>query len=255
MHQTISGIVQQHMTGKAHEAGGCLELFGDMDESKDRVKMVNNTAVVTFDGVVGKRVGKLEKSSGVLDLDDFSADIERLMDDETVDGIVLDINSPGGTVTGTPEAAAMVRAACDKKRVVAYTDTMCASAAYWVASQAWAVMASESAVVGSIGVYLPLTDTSRAYEMQGVTTHLIKSGKYKGTGVPGTAPTQEMLDRLQDRVDFIHAEFKADVRMGRGSVADETMEGQDFFGKQAIGVGLVDGIGTIGDAVQMAAGK
>jgi len=254
MHQTISGIVQEHVKGVAHLEAGCaatFELPGMKEES--RISMVEDVAVISFDGVVGKRVGMLEKTSGVLDLDDFAADLEKVASDDGVDGIVLDINSPGGTVTGTPEAADMV-AKC-RKRVVAYSETMCASAAYWVASQAYAFIAAPSAVVGSIGVYLPLSDRSRLYEMNGVKQHLIKAGKYKGIGVDGTAPTEEMLERLQDRVDFIHAEFKAAVRAGRGNIADEHMEGQDFFGKQAEQIGLVDSIGTLAQAIRLAAGN
>jgi protease-4 len=250
MHATIAQILRAHITGEAHRAGGIAELFGVDEEDEPITRMVDDVAVIAVDGVIGKRVSALERSSGTVDVDDVAGALREAYDNPAVRGIVLDINSPGGTVTGVPELGALVASA--PKRVVSYTDTMAASAAYWIASQADAFVAAPSATVGSVGVYLALLDESRAYEMNGYRKEVIKSGRIKGIGVPGTALTDEQRAHLQAATDDLHAQFRAAVRAGRGNVRDEDMEGQDFYGAVAVGAGLINETGDMAEAVHLA---
>ena len=253
VHEQICRIVDAHIDGSAHEAGGIASLFGG-EEKTDIVDIVDNVGVIAIDGVIGKRVSSLQKSSGVVDVDEIQEKMMELVANESIDGIVLDISSPGGTVTGVPELAEYIRAACNDKRVVAYTDTLMASAAYWIGSSAWAIIAAPSSTVGSVGVYMSLLDQSRAVEMQGLKVELIKAGKLKGIGLPGTSLTDEQRAYLQSRVDYLHEQFRGAVRSGRGvKVADGVMEGQDFFGEQAAQVRLIDQVGTMQDAINLAA--
>lgn len=256
MHQQIQQIVLDHATGQAHEPGGRAFEFTmpELGQQDDLRVTENGVAVIGLSGVIGKRVGALEKSSGVTDVDDVTAALQIAAASDEVKGIVLDVDSPGGTVTGVPELAATVRQVSDQKRVVAFTDTMACSAAYWIASQAYSIVAAPSACLGSIGVYLPVLDQSRAFELRGLHQDLIKAGRYKGLGIPGTSLTEEQRELLQDRVDFIHSEFKAAVRSGRGvDISDEYMQGQDLFGKQAAEVGLADVTGDLETAIEWAA--
>jgi signal peptide peptidase SppA len=254
MHAVISAIVLDHITGKAHEEGGRIslmeEMLGDKEQPMTRIAD-NGVAVVSINGVIGKRVSGLEKSSGIVDVDDVRGELDALESDDAIKGIVLDINSPGGTVTGVPELAARVKRC--QKHVVSYTDTMEASAAYWIGSQAWSSWASPSATVGSVGVYLPILDQSRRFDALGVRQEVIKSGKYKGIGIPGTSVSEEQRALLQDRVNGIHAAFKAAVRAGRGkAIEDKHMEGQDFDGAGAVIAGLIDQLGTLNEAIEWA---
>jgi signal peptide peptidase SppA len=250
MHVTIAEILHAHVTGEAHKAGGIAELFGIKEDEDPISTMIEDVAVIAVDGVIGKRVSALEKSSGTVDVDDVAAALREAYDNRAVRGIVLDINSPGGTVTGVPELASLVASA--PKRVVAYTDTMAASAAYWIGSQADAFVAAPSSTVGSVGVYLALLDQSRAYELAGYRKEVIKSGKIKGIGVPGTALTDEQRAHLQQATDALHAQFKAAVRAGRKGVRDEDMEGQDFYGAVAVDARLIDETGDMAEAVRLA---
>ena len=130
------------------------------------------------------------------------------------------------------------------KKTIAFTDTEAASAAYWIGSAADRFVATPSATVGSIGVYMAIPDYSKAFEMQGVKMDVIKSGSLKGAGIPGTSLTDAQRADLQAQVEAIHADFKANVRSKRSLVKDEDMEGQVFSGRQAAGKGLVTGLAT-----------
>jgi signal peptide peptidase SppA len=252
VHEKLCDIVEAHIDGSAHEAAGIASLFGEPAE--DMVEIVDNVGIISINGVLGKRVSLCQKSSGVVDVDDVQDKIMELIANDAVDGIVLDISSPGGTVTGTPELADFIKAAGDKKRIVAFTDTQMCSAAYWIGSQAYSIIATKSSSVGSIGVYLSILDQSRAAEMQGIKVDVVKGGKLKGIGIPGTSLSSEQREFLQDRVDFLHSQFKAAVQAGRGvDISESVMEGQDLFGEMAVKVRLIDMIGTMQDAIHLAA--
>jgi len=196
--------------------------------------------VIPLRGVIGKGLSRLEALTGAADVDEFTTAIEAMEDDEEVEYIVVDISSPGGTVTGVEEAASML--ARSSKKTIAFTDTEAASAAYWIGSAADRFVASPSSTVGSVGVYMAIPDYSKAAEMAGIKMVVIKSGKFKGAGIEGTSLDENQLGNLQASVDTIHAEFKDAVNMKRKMVKAEAMEGQTFSGKQAAQQGLVTGL-------------
>ena len=163
----------------------------------------------------------------------------QLQQDPSVHTVLLDIDSPGGTVNGTPELAAAVARLSREKHVYAYTAGLCCSAAYWVASQADAIYAAPSARVGSIGVLMPVTDSSDAYSQHGLKVEVFAAGKYKAAGLSGTTMTDEQRQLLQGQVEATWQDFKSAVNRRR-SVADEDMEGQTFAGADAKRRRLVD---------------
>ena len=196
--------------------------------------------VVPIVGVIGKGLTPMEKMMGSCDLNDISMALDAMKADPAVKCIALQVSSPGGTVTGVEEIANQVRAM--GKPTMAYTDSEMASAAYWIGSAADRVVASPSSTVGSVGVYMNLVDLSKAYDMAGAKSILIKSGIYKGVGAEGTTMTAEQMSNLQESVDAIHADFKSAVNMKRTMVQANAMEGQTFSGKQAAQNGMVTGL-------------
>ena len=236
VHSVMCGILEKHLTGDAHKAGGIADTFEAADPPKAQL-LPNGIAIIPISGVVGKRVGKLERSSGVMDIDDIGRMIDDAEQDEQVRGILLDVDSPGGTVTGVPEVAAMIRQCV--KPVAAYTETLACSAAYWLASQADIVLSSASATVGSIGVYVAWMDRSREMEAAGIKQELVKAGKYKAMGIPGIPLTEEQRAQLQGNVDDLYGWFARDVTDMRNVGAD-AMQGQTFMGHAAAESGLVD---------------
>ncbi|MCP4444870.1 MAG: S49 family peptidase [Myxococcales bacterium] len=153
---------------------------------------------------------------------------------DDVKGVLLDIDSPGGTVRGTPETSAMVGAVACSKPVYAFTDSMMASAAYYIGSQADAIYTTQSATIGSIGVMLPHVDMSEKAKAQGLKVRVFTSGKFKAAGYPGTSLTEEQAEQIQEGIDEMFSDFRAAVlRRGR-AISDETMQGQTFTGSKGV---------------------
>ena len=170
--------------------------------------------------------------------------------DPEVDAVVIDWDSPGGYVDGVMDAADAVAMA--NKPVISYASGLCCSAAYWIASASDSVIASRSADVGSIGVYVVHQDLSGMAGQMGIKVDVITSGKYKGAGVPGTSLTPEQRQNIQERVNKLAARFKAAVTSER-DVPESAMEGQTFDGEDALAVNLVDDLGgSVDDAIEAA---
>lgn len=216
-------------------------------ESKgDRVTRIverynEETALLHLDGVIDKHISEFEMVCyGGYDLRDFDNALKALAAAPEIQNIMLVVNSPGGSVTGVPESAALVREVAKSKNVFAFTDGMMASAAYYIASQADQVFGSPSSDVGSIGVYVALLDATKMLDKKGVTVNFIKDGKYKGMGAPFKPLTNDERAMFQEQVDHIGAMFRDAVTSNRSQVSIDTMQGQCFFGAAAEGAGLVD---------------
>ena len=178
--------------------------------------------------------------------------------DKEVNSIILRIDSPGGSVSGTGDLAEDVARVKKKKPVYAYIEDLGASAAYYVASQATRVIANKDALVGSIGVYMVVDDWSGFFAREGVKTHVIKAGKFKGAGIQGTQITDEQLANWQREVDGVNENFVAAVARGRGMSKAQIMEladGRVHTANIAKTLGLIDEVGTIDEALAGATGK
>ena len=209
----------------------------------------SRVAVIPVYGVIGNKLGLLEKSCGAVGCDDISKDIQAA-NKMGAAKIILDIDSPGGTVAGVPELADEI--AGSKADVYAMTSGMMASAAYWLAAGTKGIFATKSADVGSIGVYTAHIDKTRALEQQGHKVELFKTGKYKASGYPGIPLTDEQRAEIQRGVDSVFAMFKEHVKNHRGNIEDEAMQGQTFMGEDAVKAGLVDEIIPNLDALKKA---
>jgi len=220
-----------------------------LSNADTQLQVVDGVAIIPISGPLMKSVHPILRMFGINGIDDIEADLVKALQDDSVQGIMLDVDSPGGSVTGIPELAKKIAAAATVKPVVAFTDTMMASAAYWLSAGASAIVASESANVGSIGVYMAFLDTSRAYEMAGVKTELIKAGKFKAAGIDGMSLTDEQRERMQAGVDQIANWFNGFVAQHRTAMPESAREGQTFFGIDAVAIDMVDRVGNADDAM------
>lgn len=171
--------------------------------------------------------------------------IRAAVADKTIDGILLLIDSPGGTVAGTGDLADEVAAANKQKPVVAYIEDLGASAAYWVASQASKVFANAGALVGSIGTFAVLYDFSGQAGQMGVKVRVARAGKFKGMAVDGTEITDEQFAYWQGIIDKLNAQFLSGVSAGRKlplSKVTELADGRVHVGIEAQALGLIDGV-------------
>jgi signal peptide peptidase SppA len=212
-------------------------------------------AVIPLRGMIAHRMGTMEESSGGMSAERFAAMVNAAAADASVGTILIDVDSPGGTIPGVPEAADAVFKARESKRIVAVANNMMASAAYWIASQAHELVAIPSAIepsVGSIGVFYPHKDLSAHLEKEGIRVTMIKAGKHKAEGNPFEPLTDDAKAMIQATVDAAYEQFIAAVARGRGvSVSDVRKgygEGRALSAVDAKAAGLIDRIATM-DAV------
>jgi len=172
--------------------------------------------------------------------------VEDAAEDPAVKAIVLVIDSPGGTVSGTEALADAVFSARQVKPVTAFVSDLCASAAYWIGSQASRIVANVgSALVGSIGIYGVVYDWSAMFEEAGVKAWVIKAGQFKGIGVTGSEVTEAQRAELQRVIDSLNTQFIAGVARGRGIDVGEAAslaDGRIYAAADAIALGLIDAI-------------
>ena len=220
------------------------------------VRNAGQVAVIPVEGTITKRAYGLDAFSGVRTTLDVKNDIQAALDNSAVSGIVLSIDSPGGTVDGTKELADFIKMATNSKPIVAYADGTMASAAYWLGSAASRIVAFDTAKVGSVGVVVSHQDRSEADKAAGIKTTYIYQGKYKVSGNSTEPLTTESKEYIQGHVDTYYSIFVDAVAENRGiersKVISDIALGAVFIGKAALDLNLVDSIGTLEDAINLA---
>jgi len=224
------------------QAGLVDEMIADIPKRKPMAIDSNGIASIHVFGPLGKGLSKMEQSCGATGFEQIRADYSDALK-AGAKGILLEVDSPGGTVVGTPEIAELV--ASKPVPTVAYTEDMMASAAYYIAAGSDAIVASQSALVGSIGTYIPWMDRSAQYAAAGIKPDPIVNtgGDLKAMGFGG-ALTPAQRAHLQESVDSDFADFKAHVKTYR-SLPDSAMRGQVLNGREAIRSLLVDELGDM----------
>jgi signal peptide peptidase SppA len=241
-HKAIRDLLSHYMTQKA----AAPFAFDQDDEDTDSpaYDVVGSTAIVPVEGVILNKCSGLEAMCGAFSLDSFKATLKELSANTNITSIILNISSGGGTVTGTPEAGQAIKALGKTKNVVAYTDSVAASAAYWLGCNAKSFFLSQSAEVGSIGVYSCFLDESQAFAQDGIKVEVFKGGnsQFKAMGLPGTSLTDEQKTYLQEGVDKCYQQFVSVVKANRKGVSPDALSGKMFDSTDAVKLGLVDGV-------------
>jgi signal peptide peptidase SppA len=215
--------------------------------------------VLPIRGTIAHRMGGMSESSGGVSVEGLGATLNQMMADESLGTILLDIDSPGGAVTGVSEFAQQLYDARGRgtKRIVALVNGMAASAAYWIASQADEIISIPSGMSGSIGVFTAHEDLSAALEKEGIKVTLISAGKFKVAGNPFEPLSDSERAIVQARVDDAYGQFVKDVARGRGvtpaAVRGGYGEGRALGAADAKAAGLIDRIGTLEQALARAA--
>lgn len=212
---------------------------------RSKVKSNHRIATIPIQGPMEKRQSLLGCLFGGCSMLDVENEIFAALDDDSVGGILLWIDSPGGTFSGTQSLADAVALASKQKPTIAYISDLCASAAYWVASQANQIFGNRTAIVGSIGTFMVVDDSSKAAAAEGVTVHVIRAGEFKGAGIPGTEITAEQLADMSRLVNSLNLHFVADVSTARRIPRDQMRgiaDGRVHVGQAAVGMNLIDGV-------------
>lgn len=213
------------------------------------------------DGADGRRVAVIKATGSLMKpLSWFGTstiglrrDIQSAAADKSVTGILLAVESPGGTVAGAMDLATEVKAATRKKPVWAHIDDQAASAAYWMVSQADQVWANNpTALVGNVGTIFAVLDTSGAAEFDGVKMRVFATGELKATGYPGTKLSDEQATMIQGLTDQTQVQFDAGVKAARGLSAEQmkaVRTGEIFTATRAKELRLIDGIRPFGQTL------
>jgi len=212
--------------------------------------VIGGRAVINISGVLLKTVPGWLRFWGIeaTGYDEINAQIGQAIADESITGIHLRIDSPGGIIDGLAETADAIYAARSSKKVTATVEDLSASAAYWLAAQAETIAAGRTAEVGSIGVYTVYLDASKAAEEAGFRVVLIRSGEHKGMGVLGAEITDEQIAAVQDVIDKLAAQFVKSVARGRAA-EEKTIAalatGRLWIAGDAKKLGLIDRVTNI----------
>lgn len=206
-------------------------------------------AIVSIDGPMMKYASSLSGGTSTVAI---RQQIRALGRDSTVSGVLVKVFSPGGTVSGNEDLAADIRWLATQKPVHAYIEDMGASAAYWIASQCQRLSVNATGLVGSIGTYAVIEDSSGTAEALKLKVHVVRAGDFKGMGTPGTPVTEEQLAELQRTVDTLNEHFLSAVETGRKMTTKQVAklaDGRVHIGQDALTLGLVDAVCSMDDAL------
>jgi len=245
----LSNTFQSLVKGNVPKA-----LFDD-DEGENATsepyKVVGKTAIVSLSGPIIKHASGMDTLCGMVDVDTFLSNVQAAFNDTNVTSILIDIVSPGGECTGIFETSNAIREMSKTKDIVAFSDDMCCSAAFWIASACNSIVVTETSTIGSVGVFIGLYDQSQAFAQEGIRPILIRSRQFKADGFPGLPISKETIDRLQTDVDDVNAMFRSAIALKR-TLKDEDMQGQAFSGTKAVANGMADMIvANIGELVEL----
>lgn len=211
--------------------------------------MAGSVAVIPLCGVIDQKIGSMTDISGGTSVDGFMKAFRQCVNDPGVSGIVIDTDSPGGNISGVPEAAAEILAARGTKPIVAVADPQIASAAYYLCCAADEIVCMPSGEVGSIGCFGVHDDFSEQNKMIGYKPTYIAFGQYKVELNPDQALDPDALAYQQQQIDAIGNDFQRFVAKARGVPIDEVRanfgKGRMLLAKDALAAKMIDKIDTL----------
>ena len=210
------------------------------------VKMVGSTAVIQIAGVIFPRPNIYTRWYGGCALSEIVTAISTAVGTPQIKRIVLQINSPGGVVFGVEEAAKLIADASKKKPIIAQSDQMVASAAYWLASQCSRIEGTPGALFGSIGVITTHMDYSKYFSEVGISVTHITHGELKDYTSPYKPLSEKGRAAIQDQTTAYGMAFDGAVAKGRKvslqTVQSQFGQGRTFKADQAKERGLIDAV-------------
>jgi signal peptide peptidase SppA len=178
--------------------------------------------------------------------------VQAACDSGEFSGIAISWYTPGGQTAYMDTFASILRDVNSKVPIWSYAEDMCCSAGIWAAVQSTQFWCSKNSIVGSIGTYMTIEDSSKAAENAGYEVVVIKAGEHKGDGTPGTPVTEAIRKRYQATVDSLNDTFIADLATGRGITSAEARKlntGDVWVGQEAVNKGLCDSVGSFEDMI------
>lgn len=220
-------------------------------------RKAGSVAVIPIRGTISNRVTVMDWLFGlsVTPPQWIARQVKAAMNDDAVKAVILDVDSPGGSVIGVPEAAAAILALRGRKPLIAQVSGTCASAAYWIAASADEIVATPSAMVGSIGVYMLHEDWSKFWEEVGVKHTFVATNPEKVEGNEYEPLTPEAEAHVREMVTDYMDMFVAAVAKGRGQPesvirGEKFGRGRTFVANRAMERGMVDKVRTLNESLE-----
>jgi signal peptide peptidase SppA len=226
--------------------------FGEFDYMVSRA---GNLAVVNISGSLTPQNRPYNQYIGVVSYDEIRNSVFAALETDGIEGIVLDMDTPGGAASGVSELGDFLREVSDKYMpIYTYVGTTMASGGYWLGSVGKEIYASKLATVGSIGVVTVHADYSKMYKQDGIEITVLRSGEFKALGSPYEKLDDKARSQIQSQMDTIYDVFLETVAENRGTsvkaLKETSAEGRVFIGSESVEVGLVDYISSFDMAIE-----
>lgn len=249
--EIVDQVLTAHFEGRKLDIEAIEARMGrNLNNERKEYVIDDGVAVIPMHGVIGKRMNMFTRISGGVSTEKLQQDIQTALDDRQVKAVVLDIDSPGGTVDGTKELSDWLFSVRGQKPMFGYANGTMMSGAVWIGTALDRVYGYDSTMAGSISVAQTHYDRSKADEKWGVKRKFITSGKYKRIANDAEPLSAEAEEYLQQQVDGIHALFVEGVARNLGLPVETVAafsEGKVYLGAEAVSIGMLHGIKTLAE--------
>jgi len=211
-------------------------------------------AVLPLHGPIAQRMNMMTAVSGGTSTEMFGKQFRAVMAEPGIGSVVIEVDSPGGTISGVEELATEIFKARGSKPIITQVNSWMASAAFWIGAAADEIVITPGGHMGSVGCIMPHLDVSKRDEKEGVKMTLITAGRFKAEASPFEPLSDEARAALQRDVDEMYGMFVASLARSRGvsaaTVRNGFGEGRMVGAKQALELGMADRIGTMQDTLK-----
>jgi signal peptide peptidase SppA len=253
MREVVANTIARRLAGMDDDEDGIARAQQARDTRDVAVRGGGLVAVLPLHGVIAPRMNMLSEISGGATFEGLTKQLNAAVADPDVTTIVFDVDSPGGNVAGASEFARDVLRARAIKPIIVQANHLMASAAYWGLAGATEIVASPSAMVGSVGVYGIHDDLTEARAKLGIKREVLSAGKYKAEAVAGMALSESARAHQQHLIDGYYDRMVGDIAKGRGVSAAAVRagygEGRVLNVDDALAAGLIDRIATLDDTL------
>ena len=235
---------------KAQEYNKKVNLDSSTEEDEEQIAVIYAEGEIRYN----------QEENGLISEKIYHDIFDKVREDDNIKAVVVRINSPGGSsFTSETILQELNQIQAEGKPVIASFGNYAASGGYYIACQADAIIAEENTLTGSIGAYSVFPDASNLFEEKlGVHFDTVKTARYASAFVPTMAMTQHEKDFIDKNNKMIYNTFLGHVAKGRGMTFEEVEEvakGRVWTGPKAVELNLVDEIGNLNDAIEIAAKK
>lgn len=227
--------------------GHQVQKIAQFDTSKVKMEPINKNSIL-----------KLNLHGVILNGKKFLKTLKDYREESNIKALVIDIQSPGGSVGPSQEIFYELKRFKEKtnKPIICVATNLIASGAYYAAMACDKLVVMPGALVGSIGVIMEFANLEQLYSWAKISRYSITSGRFKDSGAEYRAMSTEERQLFQDMITEVYQQFRDTVKSGR-KLDDETLnnyaDGRVFTGDTAVKLKFADQVGTLEDAIELAA--